>query len=366
MKRLMLLLWFVTVPAIAAAQQSETVEYYGHDVIGSIRIVWDVSGSAISRNDYAPFGRALSSSSTMPKEGFVGQETAAEADQAYLHARMLAVRTGRFSSADSAPPDFRNPQRWNRYAYSLNNPVAFSDPSGLNAIASEGNPDFCSAEYSFDDCGGDWLFWNFSGGGGGGFGGGYAAAINAGYRPDMPDDIWSGLQQWNQNVQTQIDAKLANIAVSNGDWSTANDIVNRNPDLEYGIVPVLTGSFASFQDEVTSYLKGLGVWDHVIQEEWAGDGYRLTLDNVRTVSSQLANDPRFASGHLGLLHVGDVGFPNQDFRSLAFPTAPHSLQVTIGPDGRVWADVDRYNPYQTLASFMGHAFVEVLNLGPHR
>ena len=38
---------------------------------------------------------------------------------------------GRFVSADTVVPDFGNPQALNRYAYTLNNPLRFTDPSGM-------------------------------------------------------------------------------------------------------------------------------------------------------------------------------------------------------------------------------------------
>jgi len=37
---------------------------------------------------------------------------------------------GRFVSADTIVPEPGNPQSLNRYAYALNNPVKYTDPSG--------------------------------------------------------------------------------------------------------------------------------------------------------------------------------------------------------------------------------------------
>jgi len=52
----LLALALVTLPRVAAEQQAETVEYYGSDVIGSIRIVFDAYGNLIGRQDFTPFG----------------------------------------------------------------------------------------------------------------------------------------------------------------------------------------------------------------------------------------------------------------------------------------------------------------------
>jgi hypothetical protein len=50
-----------------------------------------------------------------------------------------------------------NPQSLNRYAYVQNDPVNFVDPLGLNL--SSGTAGFCSAEFSYSQCGGDAGFW---------------------------------------------------------------------------------------------------------------------------------------------------------------------------------------------------------------
>jgi len=99
-RRLLLALaLFVALPRVAFAQ-AETIEYYGSDAIGSIRIVFAPDGTVLGRQDYAPFGRPLFPVPAMPKEGFGGQENDDETDQAYFHARMLEARTGRFGQTD--------------------------------------------------------------------------------------------------------------------------------------------------------------------------------------------------------------------------------------------------------------------------
>ena len=81
MRRLLLVLALL-MPAVAHAQTpAETVEYYGTDAIGSIRIVWDANGNVVGRKDYAPFGRPLFPMPAMPKEGFGAQEKDDETDR---------------------------------------------------------------------------------------------------------------------------------------------------------------------------------------------------------------------------------------------------------------------------------------------
>ncbi len=61
----------------------------------------------------------------LPRQRFTGQERDGVAGLDDFNARSLQMRTGRMSSPD---PLFGNalvnPQRWNRYAYGLNNPLA--------------------------------------------------------------------------------------------------------------------------------------------------------------------------------------------------------------------------------------------------
>lgn len=92
----------------------------------------------------------------------------------------------------------------------------------------------------------------------------------------------------------------------------------------------------------------------------SGHGWRGTFD--LGVLPRLRSDPRFASGCFYGLHT-DIGDDLCDFRSYNDTLGPGSLQLVIDQHtGRFWADVDRYNPYQDLVRFLGHAFGEVV---PH-
>jgi RHS repeat-associated protein len=115
-----------------ASAQTETIEYYGTDAVGSVRIVFNASGAVLGRQDYDPFGREILAAMGLPPERFGGQSTDDEAQQAYFHARQFQGRTGRFGSVDSVFDGMVDPQRWNRYSYVRNSALRLVDPAGLN------------------------------------------------------------------------------------------------------------------------------------------------------------------------------------------------------------------------------------------
>jgi RHS repeat-associated protein len=56
----------------------------------------------------------------------------------YFGARYFSAAQGRFTSPDPVSGTvlhILNPQRWNMYAYAVNNPLAYTDPDGRDAIA---------------------------------------------------------------------------------------------------------------------------------------------------------------------------------------------------------------------------------------
>ena len=61
----------------------------------------------------------------------------------YYNARYYVPTIGKFTSPDTLIPDPLNPQQFNRYTYTLNNPLTFTDPSGHCA---ENGDEACWAE----------------------------------------------------------------------------------------------------------------------------------------------------------------------------------------------------------------------------
>jgi RHS repeat-associated protein len=131
-----LVLALLTVVAARASAQ-EVIEYYATDAVGSIRVVFDPSGNVKARSDYLPFGeewQAATPGGPLPTQRFTGQQRDAEEGLDNFNARSYATRMGRMTTVDPVFSGTYEPQRWNRYAYALNNPLSYSDPTGLDPI----------------------------------------------------------------------------------------------------------------------------------------------------------------------------------------------------------------------------------------
>jgi RHS repeat-associated protein len=117
---------------LAAVESGSTLTYYHSDALGSVRAITSASGSTVTRHDYFPFGENNSSLSGDPRK-YIGGEQDAETAFDYLGARHYRNVWGRFTSVDPVIADGAktNPQLWTRYSYGLNNPLRFSDPTGL-------------------------------------------------------------------------------------------------------------------------------------------------------------------------------------------------------------------------------------------
>ena len=133
------------------ATPPDTVTYYFADHLGTSRVVTDASGTVLDDSDFYPFGgerAAVSSSANTYK--FTGKERDNESGLDDFEARYYSSAMGRFMSpdefaggpidavgpADPLPPgplpyaQISNPQSLNKYAYTYNNPLRYTDPNG--------------------------------------------------------------------------------------------------------------------------------------------------------------------------------------------------------------------------------------------
>ena len=129
---------------LLTTETSSGTEYLTADHLGSPRINTDASGNVIARHDYHPFGEeiggvggrttGLNYGSDSVRKGFTGYEADGESGLDFAQARMYANQLGRFSQCDPiyvSKDHPVNPQKWNAYLYVVDNPLTYSDPTGL-------------------------------------------------------------------------------------------------------------------------------------------------------------------------------------------------------------------------------------------
>ena len=109
----------------------------------------DAQGLCRTWQDFYPFGERILKNASTGRDGwscyggggtdpfeqdFTGKERDGESGLDYFGARYLSASLGRFTSIDpgNAGSELANPQLWNAYAYTGNNPLIYVDPDGLD------------------------------------------------------------------------------------------------------------------------------------------------------------------------------------------------------------------------------------------
>jgi RHS repeat-associated protein len=120
--------------------------YFLKDHLGSIRTTVSESGAVVGYDDYYPFGLTMpgrSSNTGNPNDDykFTGHELDDEAglDIYYMIARGYDPVIGRFLQVDPLANEFAG---WSPYGYTFNNPLKFTDPTGM-APEDSGCEPFC-------------------------------------------------------------------------------------------------------------------------------------------------------------------------------------------------------------------------------
>jgi RHS repeat-associated protein len=113
----------------------EDTVHFHLDHLGSPRQMTDAAGVQAAFHTYYPFGEEATDPSQDDVElKFTGHERDENGGGAgvldYMHARYCSPSLGRFTSIDPKMGTEEKPQRWNRYVYTLNNPLLFVDPTG--------------------------------------------------------------------------------------------------------------------------------------------------------------------------------------------------------------------------------------------
>jgi RHS repeat-associated protein len=132
----------------ASGSGSSAVQWLVTDQLGTPRMIFDQTGALanVKRHDYLPFGEELFAgtggrttaqgySGDSVRQKFTLKERDNETGLDYFGARYYSSTQGRFTSIDPlmASGSTGSPQSWNRYSYAYNNPLRFTDPSGMLA-----------------------------------------------------------------------------------------------------------------------------------------------------------------------------------------------------------------------------------------
>ncbi len=125
---------------LLAADTTTGVSHFHLDHLGTPRLVTNQLGVKTAYHVYWPYGEELTAANQdAERMKFTGHERDLNGaagtgdDLDYMHARFCSPVTGRFLSFDSGQARLMQPQSWNRYAYTLGNPLRYFDPNGSDA-----------------------------------------------------------------------------------------------------------------------------------------------------------------------------------------------------------------------------------------
>jgi len=128
-------------------KDSTGLQYFLTDHLGSVVAITNDTGTLTSQQRYLPFGgvRTLATPPNSPimstDLGYTGQRNDSYIKLMDYDFRWYGPELARFISPDSIVPNPANPQSLNRYAYVLNNPIRYNDPTGHCAM--DADPEDC-------------------------------------------------------------------------------------------------------------------------------------------------------------------------------------------------------------------------------
>lgn len=123
--------------AIAAGSATSGVLYELLDPLGSTAVVTGSGGQVEGTNVLLPYGQLEQSAASVDPYVYTGKERDPENGSDHAWFRNYASAQMRWLRPDpyDGSYDLTNPQSLNRYAYVENNPLAFTDPTGLYVVA---------------------------------------------------------------------------------------------------------------------------------------------------------------------------------------------------------------------------------------
>jgi len=118
----------------AAIFPGSTTNYYHADHLGSARLMTSFNGYPVWSATFLPFGQEWNPQLTTNHYKFTGKERDSESGLDHFDFRKYNSSLGRWMSPDPVGifvASVSTPQSWNLYSYTLNNPLKYTDPTGL-------------------------------------------------------------------------------------------------------------------------------------------------------------------------------------------------------------------------------------------
>jgi len=113
------------------ANNPQKADYFLGDALGSVRQMADETSAVIYAASYDPFGNVNASAGNGSSMfGYTGEQQDANG-MVYLRARYYGPYLNQFIQPDPIVPNYAEPQSLNLYSYVRNNPIKYTDPSGL-------------------------------------------------------------------------------------------------------------------------------------------------------------------------------------------------------------------------------------------
>jgi RHS repeat-associated protein len=117
----------------------QATRYLFHDHLGSVVRIADANGALAEGLDFTAFGERRSygdpngtgSASPTTTRGFTGHEMVDGTGVIHMNGRIYDAALGRFLQPDPLIQSPDNAQSWNAYTYVFNNPLAYTDPTGM-------------------------------------------------------------------------------------------------------------------------------------------------------------------------------------------------------------------------------------------
>ncbi|HCF2456845.1 TPA: VCBS repeat-containing protein [Pseudomonas aeruginosa] len=117
----------------------QATRYLFHDHLGSVVRIADANGALAEGLDFTAFGERRSysdpngagSASPTTTRGFTGHEMVDGTGVIHMNGRIYDAALGRFLQPDPLVQSPDNAQSWNAYTYVFNNPLAYTDPTGM-------------------------------------------------------------------------------------------------------------------------------------------------------------------------------------------------------------------------------------------